>query len=195
MNTAAGLPSHCAMRIARSMSAKRAVRRLVNRPGVQSSSSASSVHVRLRSTRSSLSAACVCFKFQRSRLSLLAAGNLTLPTSTTSPVRKSSGARRSQRSMNNAYWHEVAPLVGSLWIAPPHNGWSASCALSSDDCCHSSSASSYQSSPRSRRLQSSAVKSATQSKEDRARTRSSLTKRGWRGPSRPALDLGTCGSP
>ena len=49
MNVAAGTPSHWVTRIARSRSARRAVRRLVSRPGVQCSSSASAAHVRSRS--------------------------------------------------------------------------------------------------------------------------------------------------
>jgi hypothetical protein len=46
MNSAAGFPSHCVTRMVRSMSAMRAVRRLVNRFGVQPSSCASPDHVR-----------------------------------------------------------------------------------------------------------------------------------------------------
>ncbi len=51
MNAAAGRPSHWVTRIARSMSASRAVRRLVNRLGVQPISAASSPQERPRSRR------------------------------------------------------------------------------------------------------------------------------------------------
>jgi hypothetical protein len=79
---------------------------------------------------------------------------------------------RNQRSMNSAYWHEVAPRTRSLWIAPPHNGWSVSRrALRLDDCAHSSAASSYQPSPRSLRRASNASKRAVQSNTGRDRTR------------------------
>src|SRR5262249_38445084 len=47
------------------------------------------------------------------------------------------------------------------------------CALSSDDCCHNSSANSYQPNPRSRRSASNAAKNAAKSKSGRAATRAS----------------------
>src|SRR5215469_17265605 len=47
-------------------------------------------------------------------------------------------------------------------------------ALSSDDCCHSSSANSYQPSPRSRRWASNAAKNAAKSKTGRAVTPSKV---------------------
>ena len=176
MNAAAGCPSHCVMRIARSISARRAVRKLVNRLGVQASSWASSAQVRWRSRRCSFSAECNWFKFHRSRLSVPAFGNRMSPTSTTGPVRKSSGARCSQRNMNSAYWQEVAPRCCSRETAPPQSGWSVRCALRSDDCRHNSSASSYQPNPRSRRCASSAPKSAPQSKTGRAPMRASIAR-------------------
>src|SRR5580693_5955595 len=44
------------------------------------------------------------------------------------------------------------------------------CALSSDDCCHSSAANSYQPNPRCRRSASNAAKNAAKSKSGRAVT-------------------------
>jgi hypothetical protein len=165
------------MRIARSMSARRAVRRFVNRLGVQLSSSANSAHVRSHVRRSSFSAVYTWFRFHRSRLSVPARGNLTSPTSVTRPAKKSSGARRSHRNMNSAYWQEVVPRCDSRTIAPGHSERSILWALSLDDCCHRASARAFQSNPRSRRWASSALKSAPQSKTGRAgRTRVSLPK-------------------
>lgn len=60
MNVAAGRPSHWVTRMARSMSGYRAVRRLVNRLGVQPTSSASAAQVRSRSWRRASRAACSC---------------------------------------------------------------------------------------------------------------------------------------
>ena len=121
MNVEAGFPSHCVTRMARSMSARRAVRRFVNLLGVQLSLWPARPGQVV--SNALLVERCVQLAEVPSKPAVSSAfGNRTSPTSAIGPAKKSSGTRRSQRSMNSAYWQEVAPRVWSLWTAPPQSG-------------------------------------------------------------------------